>query len=223
MTELASFIRTPPMAINRRWCSLNSDTKVFFLQLNGRNLGSVNPVRLSPSQIGSYLGSSPPAGMVTPGSLMQTKDSWGEVGLLLRERSNFSDLEFGPLIGTGSFGRVYKGMAGILCLYNMPLWNHFWITRPIWEETCLQLRYSLNLSRCTNYLSWPKCRSLRLIYTAVTCQFLWTMCFQSTANKCDSLLSFSVLLQMGCTQQCWAMRSVPHLTKWCVGLCWSRF
>ena len=104
----------------------NSDSKVFLLQLNG--FGSVNSVRSSPSQIGSYLGSSPPAGMMTPGSLMQTKDSWGEVGLLLRERSNFSDLEFGPLIGTGSFGRVYKGMARILLLYIMPFWNHFWIT-----------------------------------------------------------------------------------------------
>ena len=36
--------------------------------------------------------------------------SWSDVTALLRARSDFSDIEVGPLIGRGSFGRVYKGM-----------------------------------------------------------------------------------------------------------------
>ena len=34
---------------------------------------------------------------------------WSDVTALLRARSDFSDIEVGPLIGRGSFGRVYKG------------------------------------------------------------------------------------------------------------------
>lgn len=48
-------------------------------------------------------------GAETPTSNLGRISSWGEIQHLLRERSDFSDLEFGPLIGKGSFGRVYKG------------------------------------------------------------------------------------------------------------------
>ena len=53
-------------------------------------------------------------GTQTPTSNVGRITSWAEIQLLLRERSDFSDLEFGPLIGKGSFGRVYKGKASAL-------------------------------------------------------------------------------------------------------------
>ena len=34
---------------------------------------------------------------------------WLDVTALLRARSDFTDIEVGPMIGRGSFGRVYKG------------------------------------------------------------------------------------------------------------------
>lgn len=43
------------------------------------------------------------------GSLSRLGMPWRDVADLLRNRSDFSDMEVGPLIGRGSFGRVYKG------------------------------------------------------------------------------------------------------------------
>lgn len=43
------------------------------------------------------------------GGLTTTGLPWSDVTALLRARSDFSDLEIGPLIGRGSYGRVYKG------------------------------------------------------------------------------------------------------------------
>ena len=90
--------------LHRRLASLGFTgflERLCFLQLNG--FGSLNSAV-------SGSGSSLAAGAQTPNSNMGSKHSWADVGLLLRERSDFSDLEFGPLIGTGSFGRVYKGI-----------------------------------------------------------------------------------------------------------------
>ena len=57
---------------------------------------------------------------------------WLDVTALLRARSDFTDIEVGPMIGRGSFGRVYKGAApGTLSLLQQCWLQWAWTPRAV--------------------------------------------------------------------------------------------
>ena len=67
------------------------------------------PMFTSGEAMGSASGRSDLSAGPSAGASGNLASPWSDVTALLRARSDFSDIEVGPLIGRGSFGRVYKG------------------------------------------------------------------------------------------------------------------